>query len=227
MKTCTLVAVLLLNFGWLGSGQASRLKSAALPIQPEMEPRPSKGMSGCSFGGKFYAPEDTWHPDLGEPFGQRNHRGKVFGKVSCKNIKHDCPEPPCSNPVLLPGHCCRSCPKGKPHRTQQRNHRGKVSCKNIKHDCPEPPCSNPVLLPGHCCRSCPKAHSHAPDKKADHIFDGFEYFQEKDDDLHKTYNDRSYLSSEDISQDDSRTDFVALLTAAADSRTTTSSGVAK
>ncbi|MGH0151809.1 UNVERIFIED_CONTAM: hypothetical protein FKN15_040136 [Acipenser sinensis] len=108
----------------------------------------------------------------------------------------------------------------------QRNHRGKVSCKNIKHDCPEPPCSNPVLLPGHCCRSCPKAHSHAPDKKADHIFDGFEYFQEKDDDLHKTYNDRSYLSSEDISQDDSRTDFVALLTAAADSRTTTSSGVA-
>ncbi|MGH0169108.1 UNVERIFIED_CONTAM: hypothetical protein FKN15_076262 [Acipenser sinensis] len=115
MKTCTLVAVLLLNFGWLGSGQASRLKSAALPIQPEMEPRPSKGMS---------------------------------------------------------------------------------------------------------------AHSHAPDKKMDHIFDGFEYFQEKDDELHKTYNDRSYLSSEDISQDDSRTDFVALLTAAADSRTTTSSGVA-
>ncbi|KAK1162398.1 chordin-like [Acipenser oxyrinchus oxyrinchus] len=193
MKTCTLLAVLLLNFEWLCSGQAFRLKSAALPIQPESEPQPSKGMSGCSFGGKFYAPEDTWHPDLGEPFGvmhcvvchcesQRNHRGKVFGKVSCKNIKHDCPEPPCSNPVLLPGHCCRS---------------------------------------------CPKAHSHALDKKVDHIFDGFEYFQEKDDELHKTYNDRSYLSSEDISQDDSRTDFVALLTAAADSRTTTSSGVAR
>ncbi|XP_033885023.3 chordin-like [Acipenser ruthenus] len=193
MKTCTLVAVLLLNFGWLGSGHAFRLKSAALPIQPESEPQQSKGMPGCSFGGKFYAPEDTWHPDLGEPFGvmhcvvchcesQRNHRGKVFGKVSCKNIKHDCPEPLCSNPVLLPGHCCRS---------------------------------------------CPKAHSHATDKKVDHIFDGFEYFQEKDDELHKTYNDRSYLSSEDISQDDSRTDFVALLTAAADSRTTTSSGVAR
>ncbi|KAM8904369.1 chordin-like [Spinachia spinachia] len=24
---------------------------------------------GCSFGGRFYSLEDTWHPDLGEPFG--------------------------------------------------------------------------------------------------------------------------------------------------------------
>ena len=26
-------------------------------------------VSGCSFGGRFYSLEDTWHPDLGEPFG--------------------------------------------------------------------------------------------------------------------------------------------------------------
>lgn len=25
--------------------------------------------TGCSFGGRFYSLEDTWHPDLGEPFG--------------------------------------------------------------------------------------------------------------------------------------------------------------
>lgn len=25
--------------------------------------------AGCSFGGRFYSLEDTWHPDLGEPFG--------------------------------------------------------------------------------------------------------------------------------------------------------------
>lgn len=25
--------------------------------------------TGCSFGGQFYSLEDTWHPDLGEPFG--------------------------------------------------------------------------------------------------------------------------------------------------------------
>lgn len=25
--------------------------------------------AGCSFGGKVYALDETWHPDLGEPFG--------------------------------------------------------------------------------------------------------------------------------------------------------------
>lgn len=42
-------------------------------------------------------------------------------------------------------------------------------------------------------------------KQAEAAFDGFEYFQEKEDDLHKSYNDRSYLSSEDISSGESRT----------------------
>uniref|UniRef100_A0A673YCI2 Chordin n=1 Tax=Salmo trutta TaxID=8032 RepID=A0A673YCI2_SALTR len=80
--------------------------------------------SGCSFGGRFYSLEDTWHPDLGEPFGvmhcvkcycetQRGRKGKVLGKVSCKNIKQDCPEPSCDDPVLLPGQCCKTCPKAK------------------------------------------------------------------------------------------------------------------
>ncbi|MBN3298518.1 CHRD protein, partial [Amia calva] len=150
-------------------------------------------VSGCSFGGRFYSLEDTWHPDLGEPFGvmhcvichcepQRNRRGKVFGKVSCRNIKQDCPEPNCRDPVLLPGHCCKSCPKAR----------------------------LPML-----------------DKKgAESVFEGFEYLQEKDD-LHKTYNDRSYLSTEDISPGDSRTEFVALLTSPVDSWSIGSSGVAR
>uniref|UniRef100_A0A667ZP86 Chordin n=1 Tax=Myripristis murdjan TaxID=586833 RepID=A0A667ZP86_9TELE len=80
-------------------------------------------LTGCSFGGRFYSLEDTWHPDLGEPFGimhcvqcycepQKSRRGKVFGKVNCKNIKQDCPELDCDEPVLLPGHCCKTCPKG-------------------------------------------------------------------------------------------------------------------
>uniref|UniRef100_A0A7N8YP76 Chordin n=1 Tax=Mastacembelus armatus TaxID=205130 RepID=A0A7N8YP76_9TELE len=112
-----------LGCAWLHTGAASRLKSPALPIQSEREPLPSKGLSGCSFGGRFYSLEDTWHPDLGEPFGvmhcvqchcepQKNRRGKVFGKVNCKNIKQDCPDPDCDEPILLPGHCCKTCPKG-------------------------------------------------------------------------------------------------------------------
>uniref|UniRef100_A0AAY4DFF8 Chordin n=1 Tax=Denticeps clupeoides TaxID=299321 RepID=A0AAY4DFF8_9TELE len=164
----------------------SRLKSPALPILSEREPLPSKGVSGCSFGGRFYSLQDTWHPDLGEPFGimhcvkcicepQRSKR-KVYGKVSCKNIKQDCPEPNCDDPVLQPGHCCKSCPN-------------------------EPPSQNT-------------------------LFDGYEYFQEKEGDLQKSYNDRSYLSSEDMTPGE-RTDFVALLTGLQDSWMPTSSGVAR
>ncbi|XP_030634623.1 chordin [Chanos chanos] len=181
--------ICMLSSAWLPA--ASRMKSPALPIQSEREPLPSKGLSGCSFGGRFYSLEDTWHPDLGEPFGvmhcvichcepQRSRRGKVFGKVSCKNIKQDCPEPNCDDPVLLPGYCCKTCPKGG---------------------------------------SEPKA--------MESVFDGLEYFQEKEDDLHKSYNDRSYLSSEDVSPGHSRTDFVALLTGASDSWLPSTAGVAR
>lgn len=50
----------------------------------------------------------------------------------------------------------------------------------------------------------------ADDKKqTDSMLDSFEYFhekgKEKEDDLHKSYNDRSYLSSEDMGPVDSRT----------------------
>ncbi|KAM6970135.1 chordin [Aplochiton taeniatus] len=166
---------------WLRGGGASRLKSPSLPIQSEREPMPSKGMTGCSFGGRFYSVEDMWHPDLGEPFGVmhcvqcyceplKSRRGKVHGKVTCRNIKQDCPEPDCDEPVLLPGQCCKTCPKGQANR-----------------------------------------------RLGDGMFDGLEYFQEKDDDLHKSYNDRSYLSSEDMSPGEERMEFVAVLTGLIDS----------
>ncbi|XP_041851817.1 chordin [Melanotaenia boesemani] len=178
---------------WLRSGAASQLKAPALPIQSEREPLPSKGLSGCSFGGRFYSLEDTWHPDLGEPFGimhcvqchcepQKGRRGKVFGKVNCKNIKQDCPNPDCDDPILLPGHCCKTCPTVSDDK-----------------------------------------------KQVDSLLDNFEYFHEKgkEDDLHKSYNDRSYLSFEDPSPGESRTDFVALLTGVTGSWLPSSSGVAR
>ncbi|XP_043378795.1 chordin isoform X1 [Chelonia mydas] len=173
-------------------GEASRPKPL-LPIQPEKDPLPSKGAAGCSFGGRFYALEDTWHPDLGEPFG-------VMHCVVC--------------------YC-------EPQRNRRGKPTGKVSCKNIKHDCPALPCSESVLLPGHCCKTCPKASPSVPEKRPEPIFDSFEYFQDKEDDLHKSYNDRSYLSSEDLTRDDSRTDFVALLTSGAEPWLPLSSAVAK
>lgn len=47
------------------------------------------------------------------PLQQKSRRGKVFGRVNCKNIKQDCPNLDCDDPILLPGHCCRTCHKGK------------------------------------------------------------------------------------------------------------------
>lgn len=45
--------------------------------------------------------------------------------------------------------------------------------------------------------------------QTDPTLDGFEYFlekgKEKEDDLHKSYNDRSYLSSEEVGSGESRT----------------------
>lgn len=46
-------------------------------------------------------------------------------------------------------------------------------------------------------------------KQTDSVLDSFEYFhekgKEKEDDLHKSYNDRSYLSSEEVGAGESRT----------------------
>ncbi|XP_077204361.1 chordin isoform X1 [Paroedura picta] len=189
-----LVSLLVLLVAGPGRGAAPRPAKPLLPIQPDSEPLPSKGAAGCSFGGRFYALEDTWHPDLGEPFG-------VMHCVVC---------------------FC------EPQKTRRGKPTGKVSCKNIKQDCPTPPCADPVLLPGHCCRTCPKAVLAVPEKRpAEPLSDNFEYFQEKEGDLHRNYNDRAYLSSEDLARDDSRTDFVALLTSGSEPWVPASSAVAK
>ncbi|XP_048362901.1 chordin [Sphaerodactylus townsendi] len=189
--------LLLLLLTLAGPGRAAappRPSKPLLPLQPESDPLPSKGVAGCSFGGRFYALEDTWHPDLGEPFG-------VMHCVVC--------------------YC-------EPQRNRRGKPTGKVSCKNIKHDCPTPPCVDTILLPGHCCRTCPKAALGIPEKRpAEPLFDNFEYFQDKEDDLHRNYNDRAYLSSEDLARDDSRTDFVALLTSGSEPWVPASSAVAK
>ncbi|KFO74939.1 Chordin, partial [Cuculus canorus] len=98
---------------------------------------------------------------------------------------------------------------------------GKVNCKNMKQDCPVHACPRATLLPGHCCPTCPKEKSPGPP------FDTFEYFQDKEDDLEKPYNDRSYLNSEGMARDDARTEFVALLTSGSEPWHPTSSAVAK
>uniref|UniRef100_A0A671KWT1 Chordin n=1 Tax=Sinocyclocheilus anshuiensis TaxID=1608454 RepID=A0A671KWT1_9TELE len=158
----------ILGCAFIASALGSRLKTPALPIQPEREPMISKGLSGCSFGGRFYSLEDTWHPDLGEPFG-------VMHCVMC--------------------HC-------------------EPNIGSIVH--------STIFLTS--CISVSVVTGDSGRKEAESLF---EFFQEKDDDLHKSYNDRSYISSEENSNRDSATDFVAVLTGVTDSWLPSSSGVAR
>eukprot|EP00095_Tigriopus_kingsejongensis_P008722 maker-scaffold1705_size30607-snap-gene-0.3 protein:Tk08722 transcript:maker-scaffold1705_size30607-snap-gene-0.3-mRNA-1 annotation:"chordin" len=75
--------------------------------------------SECRFGDKRYELEQTWNPDLGAPFGVMHcfhcecvpihKKRRIVGRVKCKNIQSECPKPSCSNPVLLPGRCCKVC----------------------------------------------------------------------------------------------------------------------
>ncbi|XP_021111745.1 chordin isoform X1 [Heterocephalus glaber] len=116
---------LLLGLLLLGSRPARGAgpEPPVLPIRPEKEPLPVRGAAGCSFGGKVYAVDETWHPDLGEPFGvmrcvlcaceapQWGRRGRGPSRVSCKNIKPECPSLACGQPRQLPGHCCQTCPQ--------------------------------------------------------------------------------------------------------------------
>ncbi|KAM3930411.1 chordin [Leptodactylus fuscus] len=174
---------------WILATDASRRK-VLLPIKPEQDPLPSKSQIGCHLGDRIYSLDDTWHPDLGKPFG-------IVYCVLCR----------CELFIN---------PSGKEV--------GKIGCKSIKSHCPLPSCFNPVEVPGRCCRICPKTFPLPPAlKKSEFIFDEFEYFQEKDDDL---YNDRSYLSSDDAI-DDSRTEYVAFLTASSRVWPPVNSGLAK
>ncbi|XP_077651151.1 chordin isoform X2 [Urocitellus parryii] len=126
--------LLLLGLLLLGSRPARGAgpEPPALPIRSEKEPLPVRGAAGCSFGGKVYALDETWHPDLGEPFGvmrcvlcaceapQWGRRGRGPGRVSCKNIKPECPTLACGQPHQLPGHCCQTCPQERSNSEQQR-----------------------------------------------------------------------------------------------------------
>ncbi|XP_074031748.1 chordin short gastrulation [Leptinotarsa decemlineata] len=74
----------------------------------------------CVFGKQIRELGSQWIPDLGVPIGvlycmkceclpiQKKRR--IVAKVQCRNIKSECPEPSCDEPVLLPGRCCKSCP---------------------------------------------------------------------------------------------------------------------
>uniref|UniRef100_A0A915L3F4 VWFC domain-containing protein n=1 Tax=Romanomermis culicivorax TaxID=13658 RepID=A0A915L3F4_ROMCU len=80
------------------------------------------GRQGCSFGDRFYELGQTWHPDLGEPFGVLactkcncstiTKKRRVIGKVVCNNLANSCPKLHCPKVVSIKGQCCNVCADG-------------------------------------------------------------------------------------------------------------------
>lgn len=74
----------------------------------------------CVFGKQTRELGSTWFADLGPPFGVMycircecipiQKKRRIVARVQCRNIKHECPEPTCDEPVLLPNRCCKTCP---------------------------------------------------------------------------------------------------------------------
>lgn len=100
----------------------------------ELAPTPDEFVINCcprkaeEFFYCVFSDEILWLTDVSVFFSsssslwqQKGRRGKVFGKVNCKNIKQDCPDLDCDDPVLLPGHCCKTCPKGNNLPTQSKH----------------------------------------------------------------------------------------------------------
>ncbi|XP_039959572.1 dorsal-ventral patterning protein Sog [Bactrocera tryoni] len=80
-------------------------------------------VSECQFGKTVREIGSTWFADLGPPFGVMYcircecvavpKKRRIVVRVQCKNIKHECPPTLCSDPVQLPGKCCKTCPGDK------------------------------------------------------------------------------------------------------------------
>ncbi len=88
-----------------------RVELAPSPDEFVINPREADFFTVCVFAMRF-GERLMCLVSLAFLWQQKSRRGKVFGKVNCKNIKQDCPDLDCDDPVLLPGHCCKTCPKG-------------------------------------------------------------------------------------------------------------------
>ncbi|XP_060529191.1 dorsal-ventral patterning protein Sog [Cylas formicarius] len=109
-----LIFLVLVSFG--GSSHA-RNKA---PLLDEDSVKTRNKAAECVFGKQVRELGSTWIPDLGVPIGvlycmrcecvafQKKRR--IVARVQCHNIKKECPEPTCDEPVVLPGQCCKTCP---------------------------------------------------------------------------------------------------------------------
>ncbi|XP_032668082.1 dorsal-ventral patterning protein Sog [Odontomachus brunneus] len=88
-------------------------------IEDDWARRPHRAAE-CNFGKQIRELGTTWFADLGPPFGVMycikcecvpvQKKKRIVARVQCRNIKNECSQLTCDEPVLLPGRCCKSCP---------------------------------------------------------------------------------------------------------------------
>ncbi|XP_014241548.1 dorsal-ventral patterning protein Sog [Cimex lectularius] len=112
MRVLGLVAVFCLS--------SAIARRQAPPLGAEETVRKSNRAAECQHGREVRELGSTWFADLGPPFGIMycircqctpfQKKKRVVGRVQCRNIKHECPQLSCDEPVMMPGKCCKVCP---------------------------------------------------------------------------------------------------------------------
>ncbi|XP_066975982.1 dorsal-ventral patterning protein Sog-like isoform X2 [Macrobrachium rosenbergii] len=105
------------------TGGGSRGGDIQLRTKHEWKRRYRKS-SECRLGRERHSINEEWSPNLGPPFGVWScvkcqcipvpKKRRVVAKVKCRNIKNECPKLECTNAVVLPGACCKTCVASTP-----------------------------------------------------------------------------------------------------------------
>nr|XP_026690585.1 chordin [Ciona intestinalis] len=120
MTSCYYVTVVFI-------AMTSGICAGFLQIHPAEEALPSNNPRGCVFGRQFHVIGSSWHPNLGRPFGimycvtcqcvkettgrfKPDGQPKEVTRVTCHDVRKDCPHVTCKGAKVPRGGCCKVCP---------------------------------------------------------------------------------------------------------------------
>lgn len=131
---------------------------------------------------------------------QWGRRARGAGRVSCKNIKPECPTLACGQPRQLPGHCCQTCPQGKARSAVRGGQQGRDAwswaTRMERMERPTGP-RRAQLKPA---SPTPGSERSGPEKQPTGL--AFEYPRDPE---HRSYSDRGEPGAEDRGRGDGHT----------------------
>lgn len=126
---------------------------------------------------------------------QWGRRARGAGRVSCKNIKPECPTLACGQPRQLPGHCCQTCPQGKAGFAERGGRQGRDAwLRGMERS------TGPLLAHPKPVSPTPGAEHSSSEKQPTGL--AFEYPRDPE---HRSYSDRGEPGAEDRGRGDGHT----------------------